>query len=87
VTVQQAGQSRPIAWGVYVNAKYKVGTYFAVKIYAGGTKIDSKSQNYEPHGSVNANRAAKYAGAMLEIKGTAEHGRDTLFFDVACRIA
>lgn len=87
VSIQQAGQRRPIAWGVYVASKFKAGTFFVVKVYAGGQKIDGKNQNYEPHGSVNANRAAKYSGAMLEIKGTGQRGRDTLFFDVQCRIA
>lgn len=84
VTVQQVGKGAVIAWGMYVDPNYKVGTQFVVKVYA---KIDAKNQNYEPHGSVNAQRAAKYPGKTLEIAGTGQPGRDTLFFDSKCCIA
>ncbi len=87
VSVRQPRKGAAIAWGVYVDQKYKFGTQFVLTVYAGGTKIDSKNQGYEPHGSVNAQRATKYSGKILEITGTGKHGKDTLFFDSMCYIA
>ncbi|GAA4179718.1 hypothetical protein GCM10022287_32510 [Gryllotalpicola koreensis] len=88
LTVQQAGKGKAITWGIYVAAKYKTGTTWHVTVRADGTKIDSKNQAYEPHGSVNAARAAKYSGKILEISGSALHGKDDLLtFDGKCKIA
>jgi hypothetical protein len=55
-------------------------------VYAGGVKIDSKNQYYEPHGSVSAARAAKYSGQLLEIRGSATQGNDYVASDIICRI-
>jgi hypothetical protein len=74
-------------WGAYLLPKYKTGTQFVLTVYAGGVKIDSKNQGYEPHGSVNAARALKYSGKLLEISGTATHGSDVLSFSAKCIIA
>jgi hypothetical protein len=87
VSVQQAGRGSAIPWGVYVDAKYKFGTQFVVAVYAGGTKIDNKNQSYEPHGRVNAARALKYSGKVLEISGTGKNGGNTIYFDSKCHIA
>lgn len=58
-----------------------------MRVYADGAKIDHKNQNYEPHTSVGAARARKYSGKLLEITGTATHGRDVLAFSAKCYIA
>jgi hypothetical protein len=76
-----------VQWGAYLLPKYKTGTQFVLTVYAGGVKIDSKNQDYEPHGSVNAARALKYSGKLLEISGTATHGSDVLSFSAKCIIA
>ena len=83
VSVQQAGRGSAISWGVYVDAKYKFRTQFVVAVYAGGTK----NQSCEPHCSVNAARALKYSGKVLEISGTGKNGGDTIYFDSKCYIA
>lgn len=85
--VRQAGKNLPIQWGVYVVPKYKIGSHFIVKVYADGVKIDGKNQDYEPHGSVSADRTRKYSGKILEITGTAVNGDDTLSFSAKCIIA
>lgn len=73
-------------WGAYPNAQYS-GTWYNVSVYANGTKIDGKSQNYPPHGSVSAARAKKYSGKILELSGTVTNNGDVvLVFDMQCRI-
>lgn len=85
VSVQQAGRGKSIQWGIYLNPGYKTAKW-SLKIYAGGVHIDSKNQSYEPHGSVNAQRALKYSGQQLRIKGTATQGKDVLTLDLKCTI-
>lgn len=86
--VQQKGKGQAISWGIYVAGQYKSGTVWTVTVRANGTKIDSKNQSYEPHGSVNAARAKKYSGKTLEISGTAVHKKDdVLTFSGKCTIA
>lgn len=85
--VRQAGKNLPIQWGVYVVPKYKIVSHFVAKVYADGVKIDGKNQDYEPHGSVSADRTRKYSGKILEITGTAVNGDDTLSFSAKCIIA
>ncbi|MDN4648150.1 hypothetical protein [Curtobacterium sp. PsM8] len=86
--VQQKGHGQAITWGIYVASKYKTGTVWAVKVRANGTNIDAKNQTYEPHGSVNAARAKKYSGKVLEISGTAVHNKDDILtFSGKCKIA
>jgi hypothetical protein len=87
VFIRQGGRGQAIQWGAYLLPKYKVGTHFVLTVYAGGVKIDSKNQSYEPHGSINANRALKYSGKLLEISGTATHESDVLTFSAKCMIA
>jgi hypothetical protein len=87
ISIQQAGRGQVIQWGLYVDAPYKVGTQFVVRVKADGTVIDGKNQNYEPHGSISPARASKYSGKLLEITGTATHGQDQLAFSAKCTIA
>ena len=76
----------PIQWGAYPNATYS-GTYYTAVVRADGTKIDSTSQNYAPHGSVGADRAKKYSGKILQISGNVTKGKDTvLVYNMQCRI-
>lgn len=44
LTVRQAGKGEAIAWGIYVAPEYKTGLTWNVKVYAGGVKVDEKSQ-------------------------------------------
>lgn len=86
LSVQQASRGSAIQWGLYVAPKYKVGASFVVNVYADGVKIDGANQTYEPHGSVSAARAAKYAGKILEVSGSATRSGDILEFKLQCRI-
>jgi hypothetical protein len=86
ISIRQPGPGQAIAYGVYTVDKYKASHFF-VKVYAGGVRVDTKNQYYEPHGSVNAQRAAKYSGQVFELQGTITHDDDMLNFDVKCRIA
>jgi hypothetical protein len=83
-SVQQAARGSAITWGIY-STKYKSAHYY-VKVYAGGVNIDTKNQYYEPHASVNADRALKYSGKVLEFTGYAEQGGNRLDFQVGCII-
>ncbi len=54
---------------------------------ADGAKIDGKSQNYAPHGSVGAARAAKYSGKILSVSGTVTRDKElVLEFNMRCKI-
>lgn len=86
-TIQQSGRNAAIQWGAYPNRKI-VGTHYTVVVRADGRKIDSKSQNYAPHGSVNAARARKYSGKILEISGDVRKGNKVaLVYSMRCKIA
>jgi hypothetical protein len=87
VTVQQSGPHAALQWGIYVAPKYKTGTAWVVRVYAGGVKIDGKVQSYEPHGSIGADKARKYSGKLLEVAGTGTHGNDQLGFSLKCYIS
>ena len=65
--MRQAGKGKSIQGGVSVAYKYQAA-HFKFSIYANGTKIDSKNQYYPPPGSVNADRAAKYSGKILQFR-------------------
>ncbi|WP_062206459.1 hypothetical protein [Demequina salsinemoris] len=85
-SVQQQAKGSPIQWGVYISdARYK-GALWKLSVYAGGVKIDSKSQFYEPHASIGTARTTKYSGKLLEIAGTATQGSDVLTYDLKCWI-
>lgn len=86
MSAQQYGKGKAIQWGIYTVSKFKFAK-FSVSVYAGGVKIDGKSQVYEPHGSVSADKAAKYSGKDLVISGTAVAGGDKLLIKFTCRIA
>lgn len=85
-TVQQAAKNKAIQWGAYPSGTYS-GTQYLVNVYAGGVKIDAKNQSYAPHGSVGADRAAKYTGKILQVSGTVKQSAKTvLVFNMQCRI-
>jgi hypothetical protein len=65
--------------------KYKAAR-FVISVYAGGVKIDGKNQGYEPHGSVNPARAARYSGQIFELSGSATLNDDVLSFSAKCRL-
>src|SRR5262245_1932024 len=48
VSAQQAGHGAAIQWGLFLASRYKFGTQFKLKVYAGGVKVDAKNQTYEP---------------------------------------
>ncbi|WP_431279631.1 hypothetical protein [Leifsonia poae] len=54
-TIQQSAPGRSLQWGAYPYKQYS-GTWYNVIVYAGGVKIDAKSQPYAPHGSVGQDR-------------------------------
>lgn len=86
-TIQQSGKNKAIQWGAYPNKSYS-GTHYTAVVRADGRKIDSKSQNYAPHGSVGANRAKKYSGKILEISGQVTKGKKVaLVYSMRCKIA
>lgn len=85
-SIQQTSRGSAIQWGIYVSdARFK-DAHFKLSVYAGGVKIDSKDQWYEPHASVNTARATKYSGQILRIAGTGTKGDDYVAFDIQCRI-
>lgn len=85
--MQQVGKGHRISWGAYPNAAYQ-GTNYRVRVYAGGVKVDSKNQNYAPHGSLGPAKARKYSGQKLELIGSVHRdGKLVLEFDLQCRIA
>lgn len=86
-TIQQSGKNRSIQWGAYPSGSYS-GTHYTAVVRANGRKIDSKSQNYAPHGSVSAARAKKYSGKILEISGEVTKGKKVaLVYTMRCKIA
>lgn len=86
-SAQQKGRGKAIQWGAYPNAAY-TGTNYRVKVYAGGVKVDSKNQDYAPHGSLSAAKALKYSGKKFELAGTVHRGGKLILeFDLRCRIA
>ena len=59
-------------WGIYMyNSKLDTGPWF-VSVYVGKKKVDSKKQDYAPHGSVSPVDAKK--GNIFHI--TATHHAD-----------
>ena len=64
----QTSANRTVAWGIYMyNSKLDAGPW-TVDVYVGKTRVDHKSQNYAPHGSVNPKQAKK--GAEFRITAT-----------------
>lgn len=85
-TVQQSAKGKSIQWGAYPNQTYS-GTWYEVTVRLDGRKIDSKSHNYAPHGSVGADRAKKNSGKILQLAGTVTRKDDVvLVFDMRCRV-
>jgi hypothetical protein len=64
----QTSANRTVAWGIYMyNSKLDAGPW-TVDVYVGKTRVDHKSQNYAPHGSVSPKQAKK--GAEFRITAT-----------------
>ena len=86
-SIQQSGKGRAIQWGAYPNATYS-GTEYVADVYTGGRRYDHKSQNYAPHGSVDAGTASKYSGKILQISGNVTRkGKTVLVYNMQCTIA
>ena len=84
--IQQKAKGQAISWGAYPSKVYS-GTWYRVTVRADGAKIDGKSQNYAPHGSVGAARAAKYSGKILSVSGTVTRDKElVLEFNMRCKI-
>jgi hypothetical protein len=64
----QTSKAGYVAWGIYMyNPKLDAGPW-VVNVYVGKRRVDHKSQNYAPHGSVNPKDAKK--GAIFHITAT-----------------
>jgi hypothetical protein len=68
-----------IQWGVQPKIEYNSIT---VNVYVNGTRYDSKTQTYDPHGSISP--VAFKPGAHIEINGSAVDTQGTLYFDLKC---
>lgn len=86
ISIQQAGYGTSVPWGIYGKGDFKYA-HFVVKVYAGGVKVDSKDQNYEPHGSMSAARAKKYSGKEFKVTGSATFKGDVAKFSAVCILA
>lgn len=86
-TAEQAGHGAPLFWGAYPNANYQ-GTWYYVRVYAGGRVVDTKNQYYAPHASLNAATTLKYSGQEFSLVGKVTRGSQVVLeFDLNCRIA
>lgn len=64
----QNSKNGTVAWGIYMyNAKLDAGPW-NVDVYVGSRRVDHKSQNYAPHGSVDPKDAKK--GKIFHITAT-----------------
>ena len=81
LAVQQRRPGASIQWGFY--PAVAVSTY-RVDVYMGSRRVDSKTQAYPPHGSVN--RADVREGSTFRLSGTATNPKgDVLTFGIRCR--
>lgn len=68
VDFQQSGPGQPIAWGVRANDDaFNQNGQWTVDVYSGRRRVDGKTQNYPPHGSVNARDVRP--GELLVVEG------------------
>jgi hypothetical protein len=64
----QTSKNGTVAWGIYMyNPKLDAGPW-VVNVYVGSRRVDHKSQDYAPHGSVNPKDAKK--GKTFHITAT-----------------
>lgn len=64
----QTSKNGTVAWGIYMyNPKLDAGPW-NVNVYVGSRRVDHKSQNYAPHGSVSPKDAKK--GKIFHITAT-----------------
>ena len=88
VSAEQAGPGALIQWGVYPKRSYQ---RYVVRLYIDSRKLGGgRDQNYEPHGTVNADTvtAKGKTGSVLRIEGETydAQGRKYKFF-LRCRLA
>jgi hypothetical protein len=81
LSVQQRSPCSSIQWGFYPNVPV---AHFTVDVYVGSRRVDHKSQNYPPHGSVNVKDVVK--GGTFSMNGEATNPKgDILVFGLRCR--
>ncbi|QXJ23083.1 hypothetical protein AGRA3207_004198 [Actinomadura graeca] len=64
----QTSPGGSVAWGIYMHDPSENAGPWVVDVYVGNRRVDHKTQNYPPHGSV-APRDAK-SGRIFTIKAT-----------------
>ncbi|WP_322759945.1 hypothetical protein [Frankia sp. Cr2] len=83
LTAQQKGKGYGIQWGVYPT---QPAASFVIDVYMNNQRVDHKSQNYPPHGSVNARDVV--SGGVFRLEGTVTNAKgDQAIFYLACRTA
>lgn len=63
-----------VAWGIYMYAPQNKWGHWEVNVYVGSRRVDHKSQNYEPHGSVSPRDAKKGRTFHITATMTNENG-------------
>ncbi len=86
IAAQQAGPGAAVAWGVYPRMPF---VRIVVRVYAGGRKVDGKSQSYAPHSTVPASKIRKAgSGAIFRIEGETYDSRGQVAsFFLKCGLA
>jgi hypothetical protein len=58
---------------------------YIVNVYVGSKRVDSKNQDYPPHGSVNARDVR--SGAMFRLEGEMQNPNQIQKFFLQCELA
>ncbi len=87
MSIQQGpSPSRSIQWGFYIFNNYRPNyNLYVANVSVGGVRQDTKSQAYEPHGSLPHSRIA--SGSLINIIAVATGSRPRTFITLSCTLS